>query len=214
VSDHVAESFESLEKQAHAVRLGMWVFLASEMLFFAGLFALYAAYRTEHPGGFADGVVHNTVVHGSINTAVLLTSSYTVALAVHELRRGRPRRAVGLLAVTLALGAGFLCIKAAEYAHHFAEGIYPAGHGRFFDVHPDAGTKMFFTLYFCMTGLHALHVFVGMLVLAVMLVRIARRRVTPLASHPLVAGALYWHFVDLVWIFLWPLFYLVPGGVT
>ena len=89
--ERVAESFESLEKQAHAVRLGMWVFLASEILFFAGLFALYAAYRTEHPTGFAVGVEHNTLVHGSVNTAVLLTSSFTVALAVHELRRGRPR---------------------------------------------------------------------------------------------------------------------------
>ena len=122
------------------------------------------------------------------------------------------RRTVSLVAVTLALGVCFLLVKAAEYAHHFAEGIYPAGHGRFFDTHADAGTKMFFTLYFCMTGLHALHVFVGMIVLGVLLVAVARGRVVPRAPHALAAGAIYWHFVDLVWIFLWPLFYLVPGG--
>ncbi|HEY4015170.1 MAG TPA: cytochrome c oxidase subunit 3 family protein [Polyangiaceae bacterium] len=212
MDESVAESFESLDKQAHAVRLGMWVFLASEILFFSGLFALYAAYRTEHPGGFAIGVENNTIVHGSINTAVLLTSSYTVALAVHELRRGRSRRAVTLLAVTLALGACFLGIKAAEYAEHFTRGIYPGGHGRFFDTHAQAGTKMFFTLYFCMTGLHAVHVMVGMIVLAVLLGRVGRGRVVAASSYALAAGAIYWHFVDLVWIFLWPLFYLVPGS--
>jgi cytochrome c oxidase subunit 3 len=212
VSPRVADSFESLDKQAHAVRLGMWVFLASEILFFSGLFALYAAYRTEHPGGFAVGVENNTVVHGSINTVVLLTSSYTVALAVHELRRGRARRAAALVGATLALGTCFLGIKAAEYAEHFARGIYPGGHGRFFDTHAEAGTKMFFTLYFCMTGLHALHVLVGMIVLAVLLAHVVRGRVTPRAPYALAAGAIYWHFVDLVWIFLWPLFYLVPGS--
>jgi cytochrome c oxidase subunit 3 len=209
----VAEAFEDLEKQAHAARLGMWVFLASELLFFAGFFALYAGYRVEHPRGFGLGVEHNTIVHGSVNTAVLLVSSYTVALAVHELRSGRPRPSAAWIGVTVALGAAFLGIKIAEYLHHFAEGIYPDGHGRFFAEHPEPGIQMFFTLYFCMTGLHAAHVTVGMGVLAVLLVRVLRGGVGPWAPHPLAIGAIYWHLIDVIWIFLWPLFYLVPGNV-
>jgi cytochrome c oxidase subunit III len=184
-----AEQFESLEKEADAAHLGMWIFVASELLFFSGFFALYAAYRGEHPQGFGVGVEHNTLIYGSINTAVLLVSSYTIALAVHELRRGARRRAAALIATTIGLGASFLVIKTLEYARHFGEGIYPAGRGRFFDVHADPGTKMFFTLYFCMTGLHALHVIVGMGVLAVLLAKVVHGRLGPSAPHPLAIGA-------------------------
>ncbi len=204
-----SEQFESLEKQAYAARLGMWVFLASEMLFFSGFFALYAAYRMEHPVGFGVGVAHNTVVYGSTNTAVLLVSSYFVALAVHELREQRRGRSALWVGATVLLGLCFLAIKASEYVAHFHEGIYPAGHGRFFDVYGDRGTKMFFNLYFCMTGLHAVHVIVGLGVLGVTIVRIWRGNV---GAHALTIAAMYWHFVDIVWIFLWPLFYLIPGG--
>ena len=211
MSDRVASHFEDLAKQAHAARLGMWVFLGSEALFFSGLFALYLAYRTEHPHGFGVGVEHNTVVLGSVNTAVLLVSSYTVALAVHSIRRGRHRAAAALVGATIGLGLCFLIIKTVEYLDHFRNGIYPGGVGRFFGEHGEAGTKMFFTLYFCMTGLHAVHVFAGMCVLAFLLVKVLRRDIGPSAPHPLVIGAVYWHLVDLIWIFLWPLFYLVPG---
>jgi cytochrome c oxidase subunit 3 len=212
--EHVAEHFENLEKQAHAARLGMWVFLGSEVLFFSGLFALYIAYRTEHPYGFGVGVEHNTLALGSINTGVLLVSSYTVAMAVHELRRGKNRLSALLIGTTVLLGLAFLVIKTTEYLQHFREGIYPGGWGPFFHEHGDAGTKMFFTLYYCMTGLHAAHVFVGMCVLAVLLLRVARRDIGDWAPHPLAMGAVYWHLVDLIWIFLWPLFYLIPGAVT
>ncbi len=212
MSGHLAGHFESLETQAHAARLGMWVFLASEVLFFSGLFALYAAYRVEHPEGFSVGVAHNTVVYGSVNTGVLLVSSYTAALGVHELRRGRPRAASALVGTTILLGLAFLVIKTLEYLRHFEEGIYPAGHGSFFDEHTQVGAKMFFTLYFCMTGLHAIHVFVGMLVLGTVLVRVMAGGVRPETSHPLAVATVYWHFVDVIWIFLWPLFYLTPGS--
>jgi cytochrome c oxidase subunit 3 len=211
--EHVAEHFEDLEKQAHAARLGMWVFLGSEVLFFAGLFALYVAYRTEHPYGFGVGVEHNTLLWGSINTAVLLVSSYSVAVAVHALRRGRNALSALLLGLTLLLGSTFLLIKTHEYLLHFHEGIYPGGWGSFFQTHGDDGTKVFFTLYFCMTGLHAAHVFAGMCVLAVLLVRVVRRDIGAWAPHPLAIGAVYWHLVDVIWIFLWPLFYLIPGSV-
>lgn len=205
--------FEDLRKQAHAAALGMWVFIASEFLFFAGFFVLYAAYRVEHARGFGIGVETNALVYGSVNTAVLLVSSYTVALGAHELRRGEPRWAARLTALTVFLGACFLLIKGAEYAHHFREGIYPGGVGEFFATHPDPGTKIFYTLYFCMTGLHAIHVTVGMGVLAWLTVKIHRGTLTPRAPHPLMLGAVYWHLIDLVWIFLWPIFYLIPGNI-
>jgi len=208
----VAEHFEDLGKQAGAAHLGMWAFLASEILFFSGLFALYAAYRTEHPYGFAVAVEHNTLFLGSLNTAVLLVSSYTIALGVHALRTGRPGQASLLTGATIALGGGFLVVKTIEYLHHFAEGIYPGGVGRFYRDHGDAGTQMFFTLYYCMTGLHAIHVIVGMTVLAFLLWKVMRGTVSPVHSHPLALGAIYWHLVDMIWIFLWPLFYLIPGS--
>jgi cytochrome c oxidase subunit 3 len=211
MADH-AEHFQSLPQQAHAARLGMWIFLGTEVLFFSGLFTLYAAYRTEYPHGFAVGVEHNTVAWGSINTFVLLVSSYTVALGVHELRRGRPRACAWLVGATILLGACFLGIKTKEYLTHFVAGVYPGGAGAFFEAHRDPGTKMFFTLYYCMTGLHAVHVFVGTLVLGYLLLRVLRRDLGPSAPHPLAVGAIYWHLVDVIWIFLWPLFYLVPGS--
>ncbi|HEY2517896.1 MAG TPA: cytochrome c oxidase subunit 3, partial [Polyangiaceae bacterium] len=174
MTEGVAAHFEDLAKQAHAARLGIWIFLGTEVLFFAGLFALYAAYRVEHPHGFGVGVAHNTIAWGSVNTAVLLVSSYTVALAVHELRRARRRASAWLLGATIALGLCFLAIKTGEYAVHFREGLYPGGVGDFYREHGEAGTKMFFTLYFCMTGLHALHVLVGTGVLSFLLVRVIR----------------------------------------
>ncbi|HEX3344157.1 MAG TPA: cytochrome c oxidase subunit 3 [Polyangiaceae bacterium] len=212
MAEQVAEQFEDLPRQAHAARLGMWIFLGTEVLFFSGLFALYAAYRAEHPYGFGVGVEENTVVWGSVNTGILLVSSYTVALAVHELRRGERRACALLLGVTIALGLGFLAVKTGEYMKHFHEGLYPGGVGTFYATHGDAGTKMFFTLYFCMTGLHAVHVFVGTGVLSFLLVQVLRRRIGPAAPHPLAIGAIYWHLVDVIWIFLWPLFYLIPGS--
>jgi cytochrome c oxidase subunit 3 len=208
-----AEHFQDLARQAHAARLGMWVFLGSEVLFFAGLFALYATYRIEHPSGFGDGVLHNTLALGSTNTAVLLVSSYTIALAVHELRRGKTRAAAALTLATIFLGFCFLAIKTTEYVDHFREGIYPGGVGSFYPAHRVPGIEMFFTLYFCMTGLHALHVIVGMMVLAFLLRKVHRGEIGSTASYPLAIGAVYWHLVDAVWIFLWPLFYLVPGNV-
>ena len=209
----VAEQFEDLEQQAHAARLGMWVFLGSEALLFLGLFALYVGYRVEHPQGFGQGIEHNTYVLGTLNTFVLLCSSYAVASALHALRGGHATLAFWLTGLTVALGALFLVIKFVEYGKHFHDGIYPGGAGHFFDEHSSYGLIQFFTLYFVTTGLHAIHVFVGMLVLTFMAIRIARKSLTPLAPHPLELGAIYWHLVDVIWIFVWPLYYLLPGQV-
>ena len=214
---HVAEHFESLEQQAHAARLGMWIFLGSETLLFAGLFALYVVYRVEHPLGFGRATHYNTWALASVNTAVLLTSSFTAAMALHALREGRRARTVVLLLVTILFGGAFLAIKLTEYGKHFHDGIYPGGVGRFFVEHAsadDRGMSLFFTLYFAMTGLHAVHVVAGMGILFFLALQTMRGRVNAVNAHPVELGVTYWHLVDLVWIFLWPLFYLMPGGAS
>ncbi len=202
------EHFESLAQQAHAARLGMWVFLASEVLLFGAVFALYGSYRMQFGGPFREAVHENAKVLGSLNTGVLLVSSTIVACGVHALRAGRRRLAAGLVLATMALGGVFLAIKATEYAQHFHEGVFPGGIGSYFAEHREPGLPEFWTLYFLMTGLHAVHVIVGISVLGAMLLGILRGRVDVPTAYRLELGAIYWHLVDLVWIFLWPLFYL------
>lgn len=202
-----AIQFQDLAQQQHAVRFGIWIFLGSELLLFAALFALYVGYRATYGPAFALAMQENDALLGTINTGILLISSFCAAWALHALRGGRARPAVGALAATIALGGVFLVVKGFEYADHFRHGIVPGA-----PVTPgDAvarGSHMFFTLYYLMTGLHALHILGGMAVLAWVALRVARRRTTPLHHPELEAGALYWHLVDAIWIFLWPLFYL------
>lgn len=199
--------FESLAKQEHAARFGMWIFLGSELLLFAGLFAIYVAYRTQYPRAFAQGVHHNALELGTLNTVVLIVSSFTIAWAIHSLRRSRRRVALRMIALTIVLGSMFLVFKGVEYAAHFREGIYP---GRYyaFDGLPEYGGQLFFTLYYFMTGLHALHMLGGLAVMAWLWVRVRQKKTTATAHTELELGALYWHLVDSIWIFLWPLFYL------
>lgn len=201
--------FESLERQRAAVRLGMWVFLSSEFLLFGALIALYATMRAHYPAGFALGVRHADVIAGSINTAVLLVSSYLIARAVRALRASQARLAAALTGGTVLLGAVFLAIKSYEYAHHLSEGAGPAGRGALYLQHPVAGLASYFNLYWFTTSLHAFHVLVGISVLAFFGVAIVRRRLGAGHAHRLEVGALYWHLVDVVWIFLWPLYYLM-----
>jgi cytochrome c oxidase subunit 3 len=204
----VAEQFEDLEQQKHASHVGMAVFIASEALLFSGLFALFLAYRTRYPAAFQLGVEHGEKIIGSLNTGVLLTSSTLLAFSVHTLRAGRRRPTVALMSGTIALGLAFLVLKFIEYAIHLRAGIEPGGAGRFFAAHTEYGFPEFWTLYYVMTGIHAIHVTVGLGVLAVLLARVAQGKLAPPALHPLELGAIYWHLVDLIWIFLWPLFYL------
>jgi cytochrome c oxidase subunit 3 len=202
------EQFEDLEKQAHAARLGMWVFLSSELLLFAGLFTLYAAYRTMYPAAFAECVARNDVAIGTTNTAVLLTSSLVVALGLHEVRRGRSRRAAWLLLSAIACGLVFLSLKGLEYRGHFHEGIFPGVGFRPADPLP-RGAVTFFSLYYLSTGLHAIHVVAGMGLLAWIAAGCFRRAYSSENDVRVELVALYWHLVDVVWIFLWPMFYLM-----
>jgi cytochrome c oxidase subunit 3 len=197
--------FGSLEQQRETAVLGMWVFLVTEILFFGALFAAYTVYRWRYPDAFALGSSKLDITLGSINTAVLLTSSLTMALAVRSAQLGRGKLSAVLVAATIVLGAVFLGIKAEEYHHKAVEHLLP-GHG-FALAAP--GAALFFCLYFGMTGLHALHMVVGIGILAGVGVAAWARRFTP-ESHNWIEGTgLYWHFVDIVWIFLFPLLYLV-----
>ena len=207
-----AEHFDSPERQAHAAKLGMWTFLASEVLLFGGLFTLYSAQRLVHPAAFLEGSRHMEVTIGTINTAILLTSSFVVALCIPMIKADRRGLTTGLLGLAMVMGAAFVALKLTEYGDHFKEGIWPGGKGNFFLAHPDRGLRIFFTLYYVMTGLHAIHVLIGMSVLGWMAVRVWRGTINAENAYVIEVGALYWHLVDVVWIFLWPVFYLLRGG--
>ena len=204
----LAHHFDNLAQQSEAATLGMWVFLVTEVLFFGGLFATYAVYRSWYPDAFAAASHELDIVLGTTNTAVLIASSLTMALAVRSAQQGRRLPLVAYLVLTMALGCVFLGIKTYEYHHKFVEGLVPGPAFRF--PGPEwAHAEIFFCLYFAMTGLHALHMIVGLGVLAVMLVMGARGRFGPHYYNPIECSGLYWHFVDIVWIFLFPLLYLI-----
>jgi len=203
-----AHHFDSPAQQREAASLGMWVFLVTEVMFFGGLFLAYAVYRWSFPRAFAAASRELDIVLGTTNTAVLIASSLTMALAVRSAQRGKRRPLVLFLLLTMVLGSVFLGIKTYEYHHKFVEGLVP-GAAFHFEGEEAAHAEIFFCLYFAMTGLHALHMIIGLGVLAVMLVLGARGRFGPLYHNPVECSGLYWHFVDIVWIFLFPLLYLV-----
>ena len=201
------EIYADRRARTHALHLGMWIFLGSETLLFAGLFGLYSAYRAQFPADFATAVGHNDATIGTINTLVLIVSSFFVAWSIHALRGGHRRMCIASLVTAMALGASFLGLKTIEYSHHFAEGIAPGAQYTSTEL-PEAGARTFFTLYYAMTGLHALHVIAGLAILGWLATRVRRRRTTTERHVELELGGLYWHLIDVVWIFLWPLLYL------
>lgn len=203
------EQFEDLAQQHDADRLGMWIFLATEILFFGGLFLAYIVYRWRYSAGFDLASNHLHVALGTINTFVLLVSSFTMALAVHFAQTGRRRWLVVCLLLTAALGAVFLGIKLHEWRLEAAEQLVP-GRGFAFAGPYARAAELFFWLYFVMTGLHALHLTIGILIVAVLSIAALRGAYTA-EHHPAVEiVGLYWHYVDIVWLFLFPLLYL--GG--
>lgn len=204
----LGEQFENLEKQDHAARLGMWVFLASEILLFAALFGLYAAYRAMYPVDFASAAGHNNLAIGTINTVILITSSATVALSLWAVRGGLARLASWLLLFSIACGVLFLVLKGVEYNQHFRAGIYPGAAYRSTEL-PSNGAKLFFNLYYLITGLHAVHVTAGLVVLIWLAEGTLRGRFGADNHLRFELGTLYWHLVDIVWIFVWPLLYLL-----
>jgi len=204
----LAHHFPDLRTQEQAARLGMWLFLATEVLLFAALFTAYTLYRFLFSETFQQASALMDTGLGATNTVVLITSSLTVALAIHQVRQGKGKAAAILLLVTLAFGATFMVVKYFEYSHHFHEGQLPGRYYAYADLRVP-GVSMFFTLYFLMTGLHGLHVLVGMSVLAFLAVRCWRGAYSAAYHTPVELGGLYWHLVDLIWIFLFPLLYLI-----
>jgi cytochrome c oxidase subunit 3 len=226
-SGHVAlqHHFDDLDQQREASTFGMWVFLCTEILFFGGLFTTYVVYRQRFHGVFAQASHELNVWLGATNTAVLIISSLTMALAIWAAQVNRRKLTVVFLLLTMALGLTFLGIKTVEYSekgvpfgikalehltkHHLTPGPqfhYDCPPGE--PCHPEQA-EVFFSLYFAMTGLHALHMIVGVGLLSYLLVPSWRGRFTAEWHNPLECIGLYWHFVDIVWIFLFPLLYLI-----
>jgi cytochrome c oxidase subunit 3 len=214
----VAHQFEDIAQQHEADTLGIWVFLVTEIMFFGGLFAAYAIYRWLYFPAFASGSRVLDIRLGALNTAVLLTSSFTMALSVRAAQTASRKALIGLLILTMLLGAVFLGIKGLEYYQKFVEHVVPsldfAPQGEILARLAPGGlghAQLFFCFYFFMTGLHALHMIVGLGLLLVLVLRAWRGEFTPQYYAPVEVTGLYWHFVDIVWIFLFPLLYLIGG---
>jgi cytochrome c oxidase subunit 3 len=205
----LAHHFESLEDQHAAAQLGMWVFLVTEVLFFGGLFMAYTLYRTWYPGAFAASSHTLDITLGATNTAVLIVSSLTMALGVHAAQEGERGKLMFFLVITMILGTVFLGIKAVEYADKFTHHHVPGPTFHFEEAEFARPAQIFFSLYFVMTGLHALHMIVGLGIMAWMLIWAWNGTITQEYFSPIEISGLYWHFVDIVWIFLFPLLYLL-----
>jgi cytochrome c oxidase subunit 3 len=208
VAAPLAHHFDSLDQQREATTLGMWVFLVTEVLFFGGLFLVYSVNRSLYPDAFAAASHELDVTLGTINTAVLITSSLTMALAVHAAQLNRRSLLLIYLVATMVLGGAFLGIKGVEYYRKFVEHHVP-GPGFQFEKEYIRHAQLFFSLYFVMTGLHALHMIIGVAIMLWMFWWAWRGTITRAYHSPIEISGLYWHFVDIVWIFLFPLLYLI-----
>jgi len=204
----LAHQFDDLTQQYEASSLGMWAFLLTELMFFGGLFVGYTVYRTAYLAGFIAGSQHLKVLLGTVNTAVLLSSSLTMALAVHAAQEGRTRLLSRFVLLTMLLGLVFLGIKGYEYTLEYHEGLVPALKFAYTGPHAPQ-VKLFMIFYFVMTSLHALHMLIGLSLLTVLVILNGRGRFSTAYHTPVEVIGLYWHFVDIVWIFLYPLLYLV-----
>ena len=206
--------FDDMAQQIDASTLGMWVFLVTEIMFFGGLFTAYLVYRHAYSEGFAEASHHLNVTWGAVNTIVLIVSSLTMALAVRSAQISAPARTqVAWIAATMVLGAAFLGVKAIEYTDKFTHHLVPGPNFHWEGKHP-APAQIFYSLYFCMTGLHALHMIIGLGIMTVIGIMAWRRQFDADYYTPVEIAGLYWHFVDIVWIFLFPLLYLIGGHFT
>ncbi|HEV2704126.1 MAG TPA: cytochrome c oxidase subunit 3 [Steroidobacteraceae bacterium] len=207
----VADQYDDAGQQRYAATLGMWVFLATEILFFGVLFASYAALRFQYDQGFAVASRHTDMLLGTLETGVLLTSSSLIALAVRAVRLNERRSAVTLMAATAALGLTFLVMHGFEYYKEYTEHLIPGIDFSQPGVHAHA-VELFFCLYYCITGFHSLHVAIGVVVISTLAVRVARGSFGPHRYTFPELAALYWHLVDIIWIFVFPLLYLIGRG--
>jgi cytochrome c oxidase subunit 3 len=224
-STALAHHFDNLEQQREAGSLGMWTFLVTEIMFFGALFAAYTIYRTYSHVTNASFMYASSTLNwqlGAINTVVLIGSSLTMALAVFYAQTGSRRNQIVFLLLTILLGATFLGVKSYEYADKFHKGHFPAQGWWHWDTAgepfpagvSEQSVRMFYWIYFAMTGLHALHMIIGIGIMLVLVFFARRGRYTPEYHSPVELSGLYWHFVDLVWIFLFPLLYLLGAHLA
>ncbi len=204
----LAHHFDDLDQQREAASLGMWIFLVSEIMFFGGMFTAYVIYRSLFPTVFVAGSRHLDIRLGGLNTAILISSSFTMVMAVRGAQLGDRKALVRFLIFTMLLGLTFLSIKAVEYHQKWVDHLIP-GSGFHLEGTYAREIQIFFSLYFAMTGLHALHMLVGIGLILWLLPAAARGRYNAQYHHPIENFGLYWHFVDVVWIFLFPLLYLI-----
>jgi cytochrome c oxidase subunit 3 len=205
--DH-AHQFDDRAQQAEAVSIGMWAFLVQEILFFGGLFTGYAVYRSYYPEAFIEGSHHLDIFLGGFNTVVLIASSLTMALAVHAAQTSKRVQLVFFLLATLFLGFVFLGVKVIEYSDKFHHHLIP-GFNFFWEGPHARQVQIFYSFYFAMTGMHALHMIIGAIVITPIIFMAIRGRFSERYYAPVEIFGLYWHFVDIVWIFLFPLLYLI-----
>lgn len=204
----LAEQFDEPAQQREAATLGMWVFLSTEILFFGVLFAGYTVMRMLHPLGFAIASRQTDMLLGTVETAVLLSSSSLIALGVRAVKLNQRRTATWLMAGTACLGLAFLVMHGFEYHKEYTEHLIPSID--FSRQGPQApAVELFFFLYYCITGFHSLHVAIGVILIAVLAVRVSHRVYGSQRYTTPELTALYWHLVDIVWIFVYPLIYLV-----
>jgi len=205
------EQFDTAAQQKEASTLGMWIFLLTEVMFFGGMFLLYTVYRNIYPNVFAVASSSLDAVLGAANTAVLLCSSFTMVLAVRAAQLGQRRAIIIFLILTLILGFAFLGVKAYEWNNKFEEHHVPGASFHFEGMPLDQqrNAQLFFSLYFAMTGLHALHMVIGVGLLTWLILKARKGVFTAEYMTPVDIAGLYWHFVDIIWIFLFPLLYLI-----
>lgn len=204
------EQFSIPAQQEETSTFGMWIFLATEVLLFGGLFASYAVYRLAYTSAFNEGSSEMEYTIGAVNTAVLICSSFTMALAVASAETARRMRTAALLALTMLIGSIFLILKFYEYYRHYVEHKVP---GFWFESHgPEPGhVQLFFVFYFLMTGLHAIHMLIGLTVVGITCLRVLWGSVAEAYHTPVDIAGLYWHFIDVVWVFLFAVLY-IPGA--
>ena len=210
VETHLRHHFATAEQQMDASTLGMWTFLITEVLFFGGMFGAYAVYRAMYPDAFASTSRYMDLALGGTNTAVLICSSLTMALSVRAAQLSKRRDLMLFLVLTMIFGAIFLGVKAVEYHSKWVEHLVPGFNFRYDEAPQFAhNAQILFFLYFAMTGMHAIHMIVGLGLLTYLLIQAQRRVFSANYFAPVEMIGLYWHFVDVVWIFLFPLLYLI-----
>jgi cytochrome c oxidase subunit III len=211
-SPHLRHHFDDMAQQFDSATLGMWVFLLTEIMFFGGMFCAYTVYRLKYPGAFASTSHHMDAFWGGLNTAVLIVSSLTMALAVRAARLGQQKALQILLILTMVFGLAFLGIKTVEYHAHWVERTVPYWNwDPNYDGQPQFAhqAQILFCFYFFMTGFHALHMIVGLGLMTVIFLMARKGTFSAEYFTPVEISGLYWHFVDIVWIFLFPLLYLI-----